>query len=420
MGGGFAGCAAAIAAKKAGVDTILIERTDLLLAGGNRAGRMNFNGKMVAAEEAKALGGGEIFDALESIIIHRSGLLGEAHGYVYDTSLGEPTIRRLLKDWGIELLMERMVKDVIVKDRQITSVLLDQREEVKGAAFIDCTGTSGGLAVCKKYGSGCVMCGSYRCLVFGDRVSLATRAGVKEVPQHRPDGTPGLLSAAISLHKSSLEKKLRSRLENEGAVLVPMPKNLVDYSKYEKISSVGLREHQEYLNLVNIGPVVKCVKLGFLPLADLRTIPGLGNVQIEDPLGGGKGGFIKMISMAPRDNTLRAPGLVNLFLGGEKCGPIGGINECIVTGVLAGHNAARAAVGAELVELPRTIAIGDYITLTGENMETEQGLKQGWRMGQGIYFQRMKEKGFYSPDPAKAAERIAAAGLSGILGKKVR
>ncbi|MBI4331106.1 MAG: FAD-dependent oxidoreductase, partial [Chloroflexi bacterium] len=323
------------------------------------------------------------------------------------------------RDFGVQVLMEGRVVDAVVDGNRIKSVLLDGRKEVKGDAFVDCTGTSGGLSVCKKYGHGCVMCGSYRCLVFGDRVSMAGRAGVKESDQCRPDGKPGLISAAVSLHKASLERGLRSRLENEGAVLVPMPENLIDYSKFEKIGSVGLREHQEYVNLVNIGPVVKCVKLGYLSVSELRTVPGLENAQIEDPLGGGKFGFIKLVAVTPRDNTLKVPGLSNLFVGGEKCGQVGGIAECLVTGILAGNNAARAAAGAELLELPRTIAIGDYIASTGEQAGMAQPAGQGLRMGQGPYFQTMKQKGFYNPDPAHAHKRVQEAGLAAILARKV-
>lgn len=38
IGGGWAGCAAAIAAKKAGADVLILEKTDLLLGLGNVGG----------------------------------------------------------------------------------------------------------------------------------------------------------------------------------------------------------------------------------------------------------------------------------------------------------------------------------------------------------------------------------------------
>lgn len=45
IGGGWAGCAAAITAKKAGGDVHLFERTDMLLGLGNVGGIMRNNGR---------------------------------------------------------------------------------------------------------------------------------------------------------------------------------------------------------------------------------------------------------------------------------------------------------------------------------------------------------------------------------------
>ncbi len=77
VGAGGAGCGAAIAAAKAGADTVLLERTDMVFGGAAWAGRMDYNGKFVSSEECKALGGGEIFAALESIILHHANIVDE-------------------------------------------------------------------------------------------------------------------------------------------------------------------------------------------------------------------------------------------------------------------------------------------------------------------------------------------------------
>ena len=50
IGGGWAGCAAAIAAKKAGADVLILEKTDLLLGLGNVGGIMRNNGRYSATE----------------------------------------------------------------------------------------------------------------------------------------------------------------------------------------------------------------------------------------------------------------------------------------------------------------------------------------------------------------------------------
>ena len=55
IGGGWAGTAAAIAARKAGAEVCLIEKTDMLLGCGNAGGIMRNNGRFTAAEEMTAL-----------------------------------------------------------------------------------------------------------------------------------------------------------------------------------------------------------------------------------------------------------------------------------------------------------------------------------------------------------------------------
>ncbi len=66
VGGGWSGVSAAICAKKAGADVILIEKTDLLLGAGNVGGIYRNNGRFTAAEEMIALGAGELFQAMDS------------------------------------------------------------------------------------------------------------------------------------------------------------------------------------------------------------------------------------------------------------------------------------------------------------------------------------------------------------------
>lgn len=56
IGGGWAGCAAAYGAAKAGARTVLLERTDMLLGTGLVGGIMRNNGRFCAAEETIALG----------------------------------------------------------------------------------------------------------------------------------------------------------------------------------------------------------------------------------------------------------------------------------------------------------------------------------------------------------------------------
>ncbi len=419
VGGGFSGCAAAIAATKAGADVLLLERTDMLIAAGMRAGRMNFNGKLVAAEEAKALGGGEVFEALESITIHRGNIVDEFHGYIYNTAIAEPTVRRVVEKAGVNLKMCTRITGVEKSGGRIKAVIGQDKARYSGDVFIDCTGTAGGLVVCTKWGKGCVMCACYRCMTFGDRVSIATEAGAQELMRHRPDGTPGAMGSAITVYKSSLKPDLAKRLEKEGAVSIPLPQGIIDYSKQQKIGGIRSRRQMEYLNLVDIGLSAKCVGIGYLTLQELRTVPGLEEAIIESPIGGGLYNHVSKVSMTPRDDGLLAKGFSNLYLAGEKAGPGTGIAEALVTGSVAGHNAVRCATGTKPLILPRSTAIGDFIAFTGEMMEKPDGLKEGYSFAHGTYFERMKSLNLYSPEPQVAHARMKGIGLVGAFERQI-
>ena len=70
-GGGWAGCAAAVRAAKLGMDTVLVEKTDLLLGLGNVGGIMRNNGRYTASEELIALGGGDLINLTDLYCTHK-------------------------------------------------------------------------------------------------------------------------------------------------------------------------------------------------------------------------------------------------------------------------------------------------------------------------------------------------------------
>jgi glycine/D-amino acid oxidase-like deaminating enzyme len=62
IGGGWSGCAAALAAYQAGAESVvMVERTDYLLGTGLVGGIMRNNGRFTAAEEMIAMGAGTLF-----------------------------------------------------------------------------------------------------------------------------------------------------------------------------------------------------------------------------------------------------------------------------------------------------------------------------------------------------------------------
>jgi len=153
----------------------------------------------------------------------------------------------------------------------------------------------------------------------------------------------------------------------------------------------------------------------YFPQAELRKIPGFENARFEDPYSGGVGNSIRFVGMAPRNDALKVDGIDNLFCGGEKAGLLVGHTEAVVTGVLAGYNAARFVHDEALLVLPDTLAIGDAIRHVREQMQTETGLGLKFTFSGSVYFERMKERGLYTTDIAEIRRRVAAAGLTDVF-----
>ena len=149
--------------------------------------------------------------------------------------------------------------------------------------------------------------------------------------------------------------------------------------------------------------------------AALRKVPGFENARFEDPYSGGVSNSIRFVGMAPRDDALKVDGIDNLFCGGEKAGLLVGHTEAVVTGVLAGYNAARQILGEELLVLPDTLAIGDAIRHVREQMQTEEGLGLKFTFSGSVYFERMKKRCSYTTDVAEIRRRVEAAGLTNVF-----
>ncbi len=148
VGGGLAGCGAALAATKSGAQVTLLERTDMLIGLAVRAGETSGNGNFVAQHELRLLGGGELFDALESIKLHDAVKFPDAaqHAFIYNAGLAEPLIKQIVKGAGVEVLLESRALDVKREGSRILAVKLENGTLVEGDAFVDCTGSRGGSA----------------------------------------------------------------------------------------------------------------------------------------------------------------------------------------------------------------------------------------------------------------------------------
>lgn len=404
IGGGWAGCSAALTAKKTGAQVQLLERTDLLLGLGNAGGIMRNNGRFTAAEENIAMGAGELFQLTDRYAVHSDvDFPGHRHASFYDVIKMEPAVRRLLAEQDIELHLMTRVTDVIKEDGCIKAVESADGRIFEGDAFVDCTGTTGPMGNCMEYGNGCSMC-VLRCPAFGPRVSISERAGGRDYMGKRADGTPGAFSGSCKLDKASLSEELRARLDDTGVAVVPLPAALVNESKLSKkvCRQYALPQYADNVILIDTGAVKMMTP--FFPLDQLRQVPGFENVRFSDPYAGGKGNSIRYMAVAEREPSMRVSGVANLFCGGEKSGLFIGHTEAITTGALAGHNAGRSIRGRAPLILPDTLAAGALLAYEAADggMITFAGDQ---------FFAYMQEQGLYETEPEKIRARVLAAGL---------
>lgn len=408
IGGGWAGCAAAIAAKKTGAEVSLIERTDLLLGLGNVGGIMRNNGRFTAAEEHIAMGGGELFAITDACATHRNvEFPGHHHASFYDVNKVEPAVRKLLKEMDIEVHLTTRITDVQMKDKKLETITSADGEIFEADVFVDCTGTTGPMGNCMEFGNGCSMC-VLRCPAFGPRVSISAKAGGVDYYGYRTDGTPGAFSGSCKLRKSSLSQEIQDALNERGTFLIPLPQKLIHKGKLSQkvCKQYALPQFAENLVLIDTGEVKMMTP--FFPLEELQQVPGLEKAKFVDPYAGGKGNSIRYMAITERDDVMRVQNTTNLFCGGEKSGPYIGHTEAIITGTLAGHNAGCFAQGKPLLDLTKvekSTAIGEFLKYKKQDggMFTFAGDE---------FFDHMKSRGLYSTNPAEIVERIDKAGLT--------
>ncbi|MCX8118440.1 MAG: FAD-dependent oxidoreductase [Desulfobacterota bacterium] len=417
VGGGWAGCAAALSARKQGAEVFLVERTDMLLGTGLVGGIMRNNGRFTAAEEMIAMGGGDLFELIDLNTLHRDiEFPGHRHASLYNVATMEPLVKRLLLQRGITLHLSTRIEEVEREGNRLKAISGKRGEEkirFVADAFVDATGTAGPSVNCQKYGNGCAMC-ILRCPSFGGRISLTARAGVTELVG-RKGSQIGAMSGSCKLFKESLSRQIVSALDKEGVLIVPIPPSDRSGERLaiKACQQYALPEFEENLVLLDTGHAKLMVP--FFPLEALRRIPGFENARYEDPYAGGLGNSIRYIGMAPREDSLKVIGMDNLFCAGEKAGLLVGHTEAIVTGTLAGFNAVRHIRREKPLLLPESVAVGDAIAYVRKRMETEEGLGLKYTFSGSVYFERMKEKSLYTTEVREIEKRVDQAGLTGIF-----
>jgi hypothetical protein len=419
IGGGWAGCAAAISAKKAGAKVTILERTDLLLGLGNVGGLTRNNGRYTAAEECILLGGRELFEITDNCSRHKNvDFPGHKHASIYDVNLIESVVRRKLQEMNIDILFYTTAKNVEMEGKKIKSIILDGGNKISGDCYIETTGSTGPMNNCYKYGNGCAMC-ILRCPTFGGRVSITEKCGIKDMIGRKNDGTYGSFSGSVKVNKETLSKDLQEKLNKEGVVMIPLSPEERNTEKLNiKIcQQYALDEFAENIILLDTGHAK--LMAPFYPIEKLRKIKGFENAKFEDPYSGGVANSIRHLSIAPRENNMKVKEIDNLFVAGEKSGFYIGHTEAMATGYLAGHNSVRYALDMPLLELPDSLAIGDFISFSNEKMHEVDGDKLKFTFAGSIYFERMVERDLYSIDTKELYNRIEKTGLFNIYDTKL-
>ncbi|AYE35892.1 pyridine nucleotide-disulfide oxidoreductase [Clostridium septicum] len=255
VGGGWAGCAAAITAKKAGADVYLYEKTDLLLGLGNVGGIMRNNGRWTASEELKELGAGDLIDVIDNSARHKNiDFPGHKHATLYDVNIIEGNVREYIEEMGIKVFTENRVTDVEVENKKIKGIYLSDGSYIKGDVFIETTGTTGPMGNCLRYGNGCSMC-VLRCPAFGPRLSISERCGVSDIQGERDDDILGAFSGSCKLAKESLSPEILDELNSTGKVILQVPREDVNYGKLSTkvCQQYALKEFAENIILLDTG-----------------------------------------------------------------------------------------------------------------------------------------------------------------------
>ncbi|HSR12764.1 MAG TPA: FAD-dependent oxidoreductase, partial [Thermodesulfobacteriota bacterium] len=373
--------------------------------------------RFTAAEEMIAMSGGELFRLAEENSLHRNiDFPGHRHASLYSVAAMEPAVKRFLLGKGVDIHLTTRVDDVEMAGSRVRAVIGKKGEEkvrLEGDSFIDATGTAGPPAQCTKYGNGCAMC-ILRCFSFGGRVSLAAKCGVQEMVSRKGDQV-GAFSGSCKLFKESLSREIVEPLSRDGVVVIPIPPALQAGGKMDRkaCQQYALPEYHDNVILLDTGHAK--LMTPYFPLEILRRIPGFENARYEDPYAGGLGNSIRYVGMAPRDDALKVVGVDNLFCAGEKAGLLVGHTEAIVTGTLAGYNAAKQIRKEEPLVVPDSLAVGDAIAHVRSRMETQEGLGYKYTFSGSVYFERMKAKGLFSIDPEEIRKRVDRAGMKGIF-----
>lgn len=425
IGGGPAGFSAAVVARRAGADVILLERMDMLGGLGFQAGIHEWPSPAgdIALAEERALGGGDLFDVLDSIAI-RKGINLPNFGRIssYNVLKLDSRLQKALKERRIEFRLCQRAVGIEVSGDRVEAVMLKDGGRTEGDVFIDATGAMRGTADCTRWGYGCVGC-SLQCGTFGppgDMIGKKAKTVAKQNDYAREIGQWGSVGTSVKIALGSLSDEVQKELAEKGWIQVPVPPGVTaDLERVKRTGKVDASIYGsvqgylgQHLTVVDIGKIAKLTTVAAqLYAGSLRSIPGFEDALIIDPVAGEMGHLIHMTAVALRDNSLRVNGFGNLFCAGNRAGVAEGLLDAMVTGELAGYNAVRSGLGQVCLELPVTLAVGAFVGHAGEMMRSAEGRKRAYSLLDG---KLLKTLNVYRENEEEIVKEVERSGLTGI------
>jgi folate-dependent tRNA-U54 methylase TrmFO/GidA len=135
------------------------------------------------------------------------------------------------------------------------------------------------------------------------------------------------------------------------------------------------KDVKENLLLPDVGGYVKATANASPRYASqLRKLPGLEECLIVQPLVGRVGHLVYGLGMLPNRRTLEVEGYDNLFCAGTKSSHALFIMDVVLSGDLAGLNAARKIHGLTPMELPGELMTGAFLAFCREAKASTAGL----------------------------------------------
>lgn len=419
VGGGVAGFSAAMVAKSAGADeVVVIERSDalgglLLVAGIGLCG----SGAFSVFAEAKALGGASLFtDVLFPIATHSDiSTPGFDRAMLYNVTKVDARMQSVLNDNGIDVRLNQRVVETKRTGNTIDAVVVEDGTEIGGDAFIDATGSVTGMPGCVEFGIGCVEC-ILRCPTLGDPKGLVDD-DVELISVINSHGDKGVTGTSYLIPIASLSDDLQEQVRRDGYVHVTVPPHVKpDMARAKRAATYGKGVMSQdiitsQILFLDVGGYVKATANAAPRFArSLRELPGLEDAMIAQPLAGHRGHLVEGLTIVPRDSTLKITGFNNLFCGGIKSGHALFIMDVVCSGDLAGYNAVRKARGKACRELPKTLMIGAVIDVVNSRMKDKNSVQYSTQGSVNT----LTELGVYRENEDEIVEEVNRLGLTDV------